>query len=361
MPDNPSSAGATRSDRLAALYRGGIDEAVAGSVSLAGRLARAARAALLERERSARLPAERDAAVGALRQLVQREADFAAALPAALRQAIEEGPQPPRARPAGGGVMELSFDQLELMDESEVQNRVELARAQQLAMHAAEHALAELNPYICAAQGLPSVRPERNPLRPDIYIRALQDAVARTAVAQVVRLAWLRPMYDARGPELAGIYEREARRLAGAGVEPVGYAMVPPAGGLARTAANGLDSLAPAVDLGDEALLTVGRLRQLLAGELDAPHAAPPRSEAVLGTASLLAGLSGALPAADAGAPAADFAPTAPAAYDLLGDLDRIGDAIGRLAQRQGGQPAPASARGAGQSLGVEVVALMME
>lgn len=107
---------------------------------------------------------ERDGVAEALRLLVRHEAALVAAFPHALRRAFGTGPAPAHAAPAVPA--EPGFDPLERMAESQVQDRVELVRAQPVVLHAAGPALAELSPYICAAQGLPSVRHERNPLRP---------------------------------------------------------------------------------------------------------------------------------------------------------------------------------------------------
>ena len=89
------------------------------------------------------------------------------------------------------GNSSLSFDSLELMDESQVEETVELARAQQIAVQAVESRLAELDALICAAQGLRTVRADRNPLRPEVYVRTLRAAVMQTQAPAVTRLHWM--------------------------------------------------------------------------------------------------------------------------------------------------------------------------
>ena len=83
------------------------------------------------------------------------------------------------------GNSSLSFDSLELMDESQVEETVELARAQQIAVQAVESRLAELDALICAAQGLRTVRADRNPLRPEVYVRTLRAVVMQTQAPAV--------------------------------------------------------------------------------------------------------------------------------------------------------------------------------
>src|SRR6186713_543106 len=68
----------------------------------------------------------------------------------------------------------LSFDSLELMGEEQLQESVEMVRAQQAVIQAVEAELTELNGLVCAIQGLRTVQAERNPLRPEVYVRALR-------------------------------------------------------------------------------------------------------------------------------------------------------------------------------------------
>ncbi|WP_225976104.1 DUF1631 family protein, partial [Paracidovorax avenae] len=124
------------------------------------------------------------------------------------------------SEPAG-----LDFGELSLMDEAEVMAQVELSRAKQVALHATEAVLAELDALVSAAQGLPSVRPDCNPLRPENYIRALQQVVGTTGVSSDVRTLWMAPLRNALGTQLQGAYRSAAARLREDGVQPVGYAV----------------------------------------------------------------------------------------------------------------------------------------
>jgi len=73
-----------------------------------------------------------------------------------------------------------SFDQLELMDDVQVQERVEIARILQASVQVVDVELEELNRLICGAQGLPSVIADRNPMRPEVYSRALRAVLMQT-------------------------------------------------------------------------------------------------------------------------------------------------------------------------------------
>ena len=117
------------------------------------------------------------------------------------------------------------------MDESEMQAQVELSKAQQSALHATDAVLAELNTLVSSAQGLRSVQPERNPLRPESYIRALQKVVGDTGVSAEVRQLWMQHMRDLLGKLLVEEYKKTAASLREHGVQPVGYAVVGAPGG----------------------------------------------------------------------------------------------------------------------------------
>jgi len=75
--------------------------------------------------------------------------------------------------------------------------------------------LAELNTLICATLGLQTVRPERNPLRPEAYIAALRNTVERTPAPAAMRLDFrgLTVMGIALGAELKVLYSSLASRL----------------------------------------------------------------------------------------------------------------------------------------------------
>lgn len=277
----------------------------------------AAKAALAEQESSSRDLVQRDLAAQALRLLGQHEAQLARAYPLALLEAFADGPaQPqqsgqPQTQPQAGPGQDsgIDFGELSLVDEADVLAQLELARAQQAAIHATEAALSELNALVSSAQGLASVQPERNPLRPENYIRALQQVIAELGVAAEVRQLWMTHMRDLLGQQLVGAYQRAARQLREQGVEPVGYAVAAIAGAVrfvggaalpatssfagmetaAHTLASGLGSHYGAPVTGasawggmssgapldmhtQEALLTVGLLQQMLATGGD-PHA----------------------------------------------------------------------------------------
>ena len=280
------------------------------------------------------------------------------------------------------GNSSLSFDSLELMDESQVEETVELARAQQIAVQAVESRLAELDALICAAQGLRTVRADRNPLRPEVYVRTLRAAVMQTQAPAVTRLHWMQHLGMGLGKELNQVYGKLIELLQSGGVVGASYAVMqspvaamrrPGGAGAPPAADDAPDDEAPPADFATTVIgpagpasasapekirLTVAQLRRLLAGELD-----------FAGAADLHPSPVDAAPVAVDSEKMSGYPSTVPAAFEALEEMRKVEDVIKRLAERnQGGKGGlaghaalSATTRGVGQALGQEVVNLMVE
>jgi hypothetical protein len=285
----------------------------------------------------------------------------------------------------------LSFGQLELMDEAQVLEKVEIARAQQLALSSAEAELNELNGLISTVLGFGSIQADRNPLRPEVYLRALRETLAMTPLSASQRLTWMQSMASALGKELAGIYRVISTRLKAQGITPAGYAVIQtPAGGSGGGGGTGgyrgpsgsggpfgsAGSGGPSIRGGGEGplpvsrsfnprtpgfstpgavdgaaeaaafamggsgaaplgpadrartLLTVDQLRRLLTGEFD--RRAPT---ATMAAAAREADGSFHYPTASNERP--DFANTVPAAFEALEEMRQVEQVMHRFAQRQ--------------------------
>ena len=274
----------------------------------------------------------------------------------------------------------ISFEQLELMDEVQVQERVEVARIQQAALLTVDVELKDLNRMICGAQGLHSVLADRNPMRPETYARALRAVMVQSQVAPEVRLIWMQYMGESLGEALVTIYQEVGRMLRQAGVEPAAYLVIQGTGGVRipdvagvtaqshgvfdvdhRPARRGADGMGSADR--EEKLLTLGHLRRLLAGELD---------DAEDNGAADWGGDRGGVQAT----PRQAYAHTVPAAFEALEEMEQVETVIRRLAGRRrgpadAGSPAGSTVdprhqlrgnpRGMGQALGLEVVGLMVD
>ena len=364
-------------DEHLSLYRDCLSEASRLGGALMEQLILDARKSLHQREQAFIDPVQLAAIRNATVLLNKHAGVLCESFPALLRAefGLETGPE--KAEKARNS--SLSFDSLELMDESQVEETVELARAQQMAMQAVESRLAELDALICAAQGLKTVRADRNPLRPEVYVRTLRAAVMQTQAPAVTRLHWMQHLGMGLGRELNQVYGKLIDLLQSGGVVGASYAvMQSPVAGMRRSGstaapAEGADEEAPPADFAttvigpagpasasapEKILLTVAQLRRLLAGELD-----------FAGAADLHPSPVNAAPLAEGADKMSGYPSTVPAAFEALEEMRKVEDVIKRLAERnQGGNGVlaghaalSATTRGVGQALGQEVVNLMVE
>ncbi len=399
-----------------ALYQRVVNEALTGSDQLMQAVVEGTRRALQSREDQAQTVGERHSLIEAKRQLNKLEAVMCERYPSALRQAFAEGVTQDQTR----SLFSVGFDELELMDESQVSESVERARAQQLVVTAAEVALADLTALICAAQGLPNVDPARNPLRPELYVQAMQTVVSQMQVTHLVRRDWMWHMAEALGSALRTFYLDLIDKFQQGGVKPAGYAVRLVGGAYAQVGGAGAAQATPGSEFEaglrppeasaptsasarcgetgsgasaqapaglrpapspaaagqrarDESLLTLDRLRQLLAGELQ-EGLAPATDETFAQRFSR---------EFDANSPSweppvSDFEMTVPAAFEALKEMNQVDHMMRRLGSQQGGREAAGTharsgasassgqalrrkANGLGQALSLEVVAMMVD
>jgi hypothetical protein len=382
------------SAQYAALYQATIEDAATGGRAIMDKLVEAVRKSVQQRLQTARDLREREVHEESLRILYAQERGLGEQYPIALLAAFTT---PFTAAKATTLTMaEVQFDQLELMDEAQVQESVSMARAQQMALLAAEASLADLNTLICTTLGLPTVRPERNPLRPEVYLRALKDVVERAAIPAGIRLDWITTMGVALGAELKELYTRLAGRMRAQGVVAAGYAVVPtPGGGTASGQRSGAAPAAGFASYGapgsaerealiaaevaagartpkaaDPALLTLDRLRKLLAGELDQHQPTQRVAAFAQQFARQFEGEELLAKPQDVG-----FSATVPAAFEALTEMKQVGAVVDRLEQRRrtpstiddgdvdrlACDAIRRTATGVAQALSLEVVNLMVD
>ena len=385
--------------RSRAVLRACVVTAVREGEQLMDQLVKFTLDALAKQESETRVIAKRDLASEALRLLREHQAGLLKAYPMVLLEMFVDGPAAPSSKPSGSSA--LDFGELSLVDDDEVQSQVELSRAQQMALHTTDEILSELNGLVSAAQGLPRVQPERNPLRPENYIRALQRVVSDTQVIAAVREAWMQHMRAYLGQQLVVVYESAVKGLREHGVEQVGWgggrqAAAQPAypqggpgsgwygpgsgagavGGSGGGAAGGRSGWAPSsvwgggvggpgaypdtggsgyASSGQEALLTVNILRQMLAGTED------PYQEVYAQTGSaapVYAGVQHPM----TGYGGERYAHSG--ASDAMEDIAQLERLVGRLANSQPAylQSGQGPLYGAAEApMGAEVVARMVE
>lgn len=288
----------------------------------------------------------------------------------ALATAFKSSARQAEAAPTALASQELRFDQLELMDSAQVQGSVSLARSKQLVMLAVEGALTEFNTYMSAVMGFKSVLPDRNPLRPVVFVQTLQDTLDQTQAPTVVLSDWFLHMSEALGPALSQLYRNLSAQLKSDGVTPVGYVVVR----APEDKTRGID-YSEQVNYNEQAyfegatasgqsrrerqetVLTLDLLRRLLIGDLDTePPAGEPESFSAQFSREFESG------GHDAGA--TSFDSTVPAALEVLQEMKQVDRLVERIdLRRSTDAPAPVRpvVKGLGQALSLEVVALMVE
>lgn len=357
-----------------------VQGVLADSRQLMERVAEATRMSLQQRQDQARTPGEHQGMLEAQQQLMRLTSVMGERYPGALRKALAQQTAAPGEEKPSRSLFTIHFDQLELMDESQITESIERARATQVLASAVEGPLADLDALVCAARGLPRVQPEHNPLRPEVFLQALQAVVSQMQAPAQVRHDWMAHMAKALGAELRGLYLAQIDLLKQGGVQPAGYAMrqadgqvlyVAPGNGGASPgfgAETGMgmdiDMLAPGGTT--DPLLTLDRLRRLLIGEFSgqaAPTQAPaPDDEPFAERFAREFDGPAELPQVDP--PATDFAMTVPAAFEALQEMNQVGQMMERLGSQRSepaGTPPHRRGAGLGDALGMEVVALMVD
>src|SRR5512140_1441595 len=219
----------------------------------------------------------------------------------------------------------LRYEDLRLFEDAELDQSIEVARAQQEVSRAVDDVLPTLDSLMSTLLGWRTAQPGLNPLRPDVFVRALQSCLALHVPDAPVREFLIAPAAGLLGANLRKLYRELVDWLLSCGVE----AAVPLGG---RPKHGGGASGAPVVTSMAKTLLTLDRLRKLLAGDFDAQMPRP------------------------------DFLYTVPASMAMLQDMKQVDVLVQKLEQRAP-EPAPGAADvpRLGLQLGEEVVRLMFD
>ncbi|MGS5086405.1 DUF1631 family protein [Hydrogenophaga sp. A37] len=154
------------------------------------------------------------------------------------------------------GPAAVRFDDLRQLDDRSIDATIGFAVAEQAIRSASAEQLPRLNALVSSLMGWMTVQPELNPLRPAAFAHALRELLVRHVPDDAQRGALLSPAAGMLGESLRQVYRELIQWLLVHGVEPV-VGPTPmaqreqgPQGAVGRT------------------MLTLGRLRQLLAGDL---------------------------------------------------------------------------------------------
>jgi hypothetical protein len=185
----------------------------------------------------------------------------------------------------------LSLDALELMDDSQVQLRVQTARMQQATMLVCERELADLDALVSAVLGLSNVAPSRNPFKPQSFIDALNEVIDQTPATAAAKTLWSSHLGAGLGQELKSIYHQLCAELRAMGMVAPTYRVVPMKTSRKAEAKASLESspstastvaASPAVSANDMRV-TLEQLRNILAAKAPSEYQAMTMKNADLG------------------------------------------------------------------------------
>lgn len=173
--------------------------------------------------------AERDNRARAVMALTQVAPDLRRRYPEMLRLAFErELVDNPLSTIVDTGPSSIRFDQLELMDEQQVQQRISTVRGLQQVLLESELELSELNALVSALMGFAQVRSERNPLRPEVFLEVLQTLLAEQPGDGRTHAYWSQVLVPLLGKQLREVYRSLLGQLRQQRIQPARYAIQRP-------------------------------------------------------------------------------------------------------------------------------------
>lgn len=195
-----------------------LELAAAAAPALLGRVVDQAIGSLQQEEQRSTSVAQRQELADAWLELTRRRADWSARFASLLQAAHAAPASSPAAAPQGND----RFGGLALVDEQALADEIEDARLLQLIAPRLEQPLTEVDALMSTALGLEVVQPELNPLRPQVFSRALRELI-RPMQQPGVRKAWVRHLATPLAGEIAGLYRQATQVLQAAKVEAAAY------------------------------------------------------------------------------------------------------------------------------------------
>lgn len=155
--------------------------------------------------------------------------DLSAAFSAAASAALSEGAID-KLQAQAGAAKPKEFT-LSLADDTQLADAIEGTRLLQSVLPVVDQPLSEVNARISTALGFPSVLPELNPLRPEIFTRTLRTLMSGAGLAPAVTSLAMKHMANPLGQELKAIYVEVAALLERAGMQLAEYRVLLTPGG----------------------------------------------------------------------------------------------------------------------------------
>ena len=213
-----------------AAFQSCVDEAIRQAPILIDRWAARLAEALYARSMTAPEPAERHQFQNVIMALKKNCLLLKTAFPVELEKSIADefsAGSAQKTASSAGAVSSVSFDELELMQDDQVQEAVENARVQQVVRLGCEAGLASFTARLSTARGFLVVKADSNPLRPEIMTQALLRTLRTLPVSSHTRTTWLINGAQILGQELQLMYVQLNEFLAAQGMAPAAYGVIP--------------------------------------------------------------------------------------------------------------------------------------
>lgn len=118
--------------------------------------------------------------------------------------------------------------ELRLVDDAEIVEEIESSRLVRHVRPLVERPVSELDALMSSAMGLAGVRPELNPVRPEVFAQSLRALIGGSRVQASTGSLWLKYMAEPLGEELQHLYGRLVIQLKNANVRPADYRFTAP-------------------------------------------------------------------------------------------------------------------------------------
>ena len=167
--------------------------------------------------------AERDALAESWRYLQSHKTVWAQRY---AQHLLVEFTKPAATRPTLGKAVQAApsrFASFGLVDDADLTQKIDAQRLLQDLLPATENALTDLDALVGSALGLDFVAPERNPLRPEVFTRTLQQLMGASLEDAAATQLSIRHMAKPLGRELNLIYRQAIKALRQANIQAAHY------------------------------------------------------------------------------------------------------------------------------------------
>ncbi len=167
---------------------------------------------------------------GAWRELVECKASWCRSYPDELRSTFKLNLE---GKPRSGAARRADPIELALVDDDDVVAAIHASRLAQDVMPLVDRPVSELDALLSSALGLATIRPELNPVRPEVFAQCLRALVRRSAANAQTGSLWWKYMAEPLAQELQHLYGRLVVQLKAANVPAMEYTHRPASAGTA--------------------------------------------------------------------------------------------------------------------------------